>query len=280
MANVPNGNHDQDRTGNRYAILVAGGNCFRRHLNDLEFCYRMLKDHYGFDPKDITVLYFHGKFEVNGNPQPTSYPDEGTNDPYKIKGTITTDRKGTGDAFRDAILALKPKLQADDLLFIHLNGHGHMNGGEAYLLEEGGGQYTAGQFCTHLGLLNRPYAQLLIMMEQCFSAGFITPVTDAAANGTIKAQSVSIACASSSYSGFTSDQLFNCFSKGWIAAHMNKSPWGKVITANTDTNGSGFIEADEAFTYGKSRKHAHDDPRQGNHPDSGAAAAQDIIRLA
>jgi len=190
-------------------------------LNDLEFCYRMLTDHYAFAPEDIAVCYFHGKLEVGVDPQPTSYPDEGTDEPYEITARITTDRKGTGAAVGAALRALNAnnKLQPDDLVFVHINGHGYMNGGEAYLLEEGGGKYTAGDFSKDLEDL-RPHAKLLIMMEQCFSAGFITPVL----NANIQAQSVSIACASATYSGFTNDQLFNCFSKAWIAAHMNESP--------------------------------------------------------
>ena len=152
-------------------------------------------------------------------------------------------------------------------MFIHINGHGYVNADEAYLLEENGAQYLAGEFCKDLEIL-RPHAKLLIMMQQCFSAGFIDPVIDARVNGKIQAQKVSIACASTGYSGFTGDTLFNCFSRGWIAAHMNGDPWGNALTSKLETDDSGFIEACEAFCYGKKRKHADDDPRQDNEPDS------------
>ena len=58
---------------------------YRRHLNDLEFCYRMLIDHYAFASEDIAVLYFHGARTVGVGPRPDCYPDEGTDDPYRIK---------------------------------------------------------------------------------------------------------------------------------------------------------------------------------------------------
>lgn len=271
MPNEPNASHDPNRRGNRFAILVSGGNCYRRQLNDLEFCYRMLIDHYAFASEDITVLYFHGSRTVGVGPHPDYYPDEGTNDPYKIK----IGGKGKRSDFKDALAALNEKLKADDLVFIHINGHGYVDGGEAYLLEENGGRYFAGEFCEDLGILGS-HAKLLIMMQQCFSAGFIDPVIDAKVNGQIKAQAVSIACASAGYSGLTDDELFNCFSWGWIAAHMNKDPWGNALTKKKlVTDGSGFIEAWEAYGYGKKVKDPVDDPRQDNEP----ASARDI-RLA
>jgi Peptidase C13 family len=270
MPNVPNASFDPDRRGKRYAILVSGGNSYRRQLNDLEFCYRMLTEHYGFASDDVAVLYFHGARTVGDGPRPDFYPDEGTNDPYRIK----IDGKGKRSAFKDACTALKDKLKAEDLVFIHINGHGYVDGGEAYLLEENGGRYFAGEFCEDLKILG-PHAKLLIMMQQCFSAGFIDPVIDARINSQIKAQAVSIACASAGYSGLTDDELFNCFSKGWIAAHVTKDPWGNALKKKLVTDDSGFIEAWEAYGYGKKVKNADDDPRVDNEPPS----AQDI-RLA
>lgn len=267
MPTIPNAGFDPDREGNRYAILVSGGNSYRRHLNDLEFCYRMLIDHYGFASQDISVLYFHGARTVGSGPHPNFYPDEGTNDPYRIK----IDGKGKRSAFKDACTELKDKLKSKDLVFIHINGHGYVDGVEAYLLEENGGRYFAEEFCKDLEILG-PHAKLLIMMQQCFSAGFIDRVIDAQINKQIKPQAVSIACASASYSGFTDDGLFNCFAWGWIAAHVNKDPWGNALAKKLVTDGSGFIEASEAYEYGKKVKDADDEPRQDNEPVS----AQDI----
>ena len=41
-------------------LILYSGMSNMRHLNDLEFCYRMLIDRYAFDPKNIYVLNYDG----------------------------------------------------------------------------------------------------------------------------------------------------------------------------------------------------------------------------
>jgi hypothetical protein len=264
---------DLARTGKRYAILFAGTG-ERWTLNDLENCYRMLVKHYGFDPRDISVFYFDGNLGTNDR-QPTNFwPDETTRDPYQIK----IDGAGTAANFNGACaaLALAGKLKDDDLLFVHLNGHGAVDAqsAEACVLQFNGIAYKASEFCVDLALLPK-HASLLITMQQCFSAGFIAPVVAEKNKGNIKAGRVSLHCASAGVSYPKPDKSFDCFTWGWVAAHREKDPFGQALVPPVVLDNSGFVEAREAYKYARKVKHPDDLPRQRNRPVAARA-----IRLA
>ena len=273
MANAFNGKHDSARKGDRYAILLSGGNSCRRHLNDLEYCYRMLKDHYAFPDAAIRVLFFTGDPpQLDDDSAPHNYPDESGNDPYRLP----ISGKGKRSAFQNACNELNEDLQQQDLVFILLTGHGYVQGEDAYLQEPSNGRYYAAELCDDLATLN-PHASLLIVMQQCFSVGFIDPIVEAKRDGRIKSQRLSIACASASFSGYDDDGLFDCFASGWIAAHLNKDPWGNTLGATAVAHdNSGYVEAWEAYGHGvKSRDKNLDEPASGDEGQN----AQDI-RLA
>ena len=110
------------------------------------------------------------------------------------------------------------------------------------------------------------------MMQQCCSAGFIAPLIAARQASSIQAQRLALACASAATSFPTSDFKFNRFSQGWIAAQWQADPFGNAVVADLD--GSGFIEAREAFKHAKSVA-TQDHPKQGADPASARS-----IRLA
>jgi hypothetical protein len=51
------------------------------NLNNLEFCYRILIDHHGFEPENIYVLQFDGTLNTRIGPAGT-WPGDGS--PYRI----------------------------------------------------------------------------------------------------------------------------------------------------------------------------------------------------
>lgn len=272
---MTNGIIDPARTGKRYAILFAGTGD-RWTLNDLENCYRMLIKHYEFDPGDVWVFYFDGKIGTNKPAESTRHwPDETSRDKYQIK----IDGAGTAANFHAACTELDLLLKPDDMVFVHLNGHGGFNtdsngNAEAFVVELGGNGYTAGDFCTDLALL-RQHASQLITTQQCYGAGFIKPVVAAKNAGDIKADRVSLACASAGISYPNSDNSFDCFTWGWVAAHLETDPFGQPLTPPPVLDNSGFVEAFEAYKYARKVKDPDDAPRRRNLP----LAAQDI-RLA
>jgi hypothetical protein len=241
--------------GNRYAILYSGLTQ-GRHLNDMEFAYRTLIDVYGFSAANIYVLNYDGTrsvFDMTlGN-----WP--GNNTPYTIQVTD----KGTRPAFQAVFSELAGKLQAEDLLFIHSNNHGDnfndgngsfmcqfLHGGDPAPNEDGDWTpYYASEFAADLATLPA-YRALVVMMEQCNSGGFNTPILNAS---TAKATSVSSAATASVSSWASSDGNWDIFAYEWIAAVNGANPDGSALASNPDTNHDGVVDTQEAYNYALSQ---------------------------
>jgi Peptidase C13 family len=245
--------------GNRYAIVYSGMSN-TRHLNDMEFGYRTLIHQYGFDPANITVLSYDGTTDTQDGSN-SVWPGDGT--AYQIQ----IDGKGDQAAFEAAIDALKAKLGAEDLLFIHTNNHGDWNGSESFLCEyPSWASYLASDFCSKLAELPG-YRSLIVMMEQCNSGGFITPILGASTAG-----ATSVACAATAgvSSWATTDGNWDSFAYEWFAAQAGAYPSGAALASNPDANGDGKIEATEAYAYASAEDN-QDTPQYG---DSGASGGE------
>jgi hypothetical protein len=242
--------------GNRYAILYSGLTQ-GRHLNDMEFAYRTLVDVYGFSAANIYVLNYDGTLKV-WDITLGKWP--GNNTPYTIQVT----GKGTRAAFQAAFSDLSSKIQSDDLLFIHTNNHGDYdtNVNDSFLCAwvndvtnpapNTDGDFTyyyASQFATDLAVLPA-YRALVVLMEQCNSGGFNTPILN---SSTAASTSVSSAATSSLESSGTSDGNWDVFAKEWIAAVNGANPDGSALASNPDTNHDGVVDTQEAYNYAVSQ---------------------------
>jgi hypothetical protein len=248
--------------GNRYAILYSGMSNMR-HLNDLEFCYRMLIDRYAFDPKQIYVLNYDGTMNTQDG-APGLWP--GDNTAYRIKVTAKGDKASFEAAFND----LKTKLKPADLLFIHTNNHGdnYSDGKGSFLCAyPSWGTYYATDFCNDLKALPK-YRSLLVMMEQCNSGGFNAPVVAASTAG---ATSIASAADASHSSWASPDGNWDSFARDWIAAEIGHGPNGGALVFNPDTDMDGAIEAEEAFGYASnsSVKNPSDSPVYDENSEAG-----------
>jgi hypothetical protein len=130
------------------------------------------------------------------------------------------------------------------------------------------------EFCDDLAILP-PHESLLIVMQQCYSGRFIDPVIGAKgpAPDQIKAQRLSIACASLDPSYADEECTFDMFMFGWITAHLSADPYGQPPSKVVDTGGVvGVIEAREAYAYATSVNVAHplDKPECVDNPDTTA----------
>jgi hypothetical protein len=245
--------------GARYAILYSGMSD-NRHLNDLEFCYRMLVDRYGFRKKNIYVLNYDGTVNTKdfGGP-PANWPGDGT--PYRIHVT----GQGNRAAFQAAFNDLKGKMKSHDLLFIHTNNHGDNDGTQSYLCAyPNWDTYYANDFCNDLKVLPK-YRSLIVMMEQCNAGGFNAPVLAASTADNTSIASAAVASASSYASP---DLNWDSFARDWIAAEIGHDPYGAALAFNADTNNNGAIEANEAFNYALAVQNPLDSP---NFSESSAA---------
>lgn len=244
--------------GQRYAILYSGMSN-NRHLNDLEFCYRMLIDRYGFDPKKIQVLNYDGTLNTQEGP-PAVWPGDGTAYRIKING------EGHRAAFQTAFNNIKSKMAAHDLLFIHTNNHGDNDVTQSYLCEyPSWGQYFASDFCTDLKVLPK-YRSLIVMMEQCNSGGFNAPVLAAS---TASATSIASAAIASQSSWASPDGNWDSFARDWLAAEIGHDPYGAALASNPDTDADGVIEAEEAYQYALSVQNPSDSPNYDESSEAG-----------
>ena len=235
----------------RFAILWSGAS-EKRHLNDLEFLYRTLVDRYGFDPGDIYACNFDGTLNTYDGVQ-TIWPGDGT--PYRIKITGTGDRTG----FQSAIDEVKGRIDSDDLLVVHVNGHGDVEGdpGESCFLNwPNEDPYFASDFCSDLTQLPS-IGKLACMFEPCNCGGFNAPVLAAS-----PAAATSIASAVNQYTESigSSDGNWDCFARDWISAQAGHDPYGASLAFNPDANHDGMVEAQEAFAYANAIHNAEDDP--------------------
>jgi hypothetical protein len=245
-------------SGERYAILFSGMSN-RRHLNDLEFLYRTLVDSYSFDKNNIYALNYDGSINTTDGVQ-SSWP--GDFSPFRIKVT----GQGTRIAFEEAIEDLKGKITKKDLLLIHTNNHGGYDSCESDLATypnmDG---YKATDFANKVGQLPK-FSKLIVMMEQCHSGGFNTPII---ANSRADATSIASAALEPNLSYASMDLNWDVFARDWIAAQTGVGPSGDLLAFNPDTNSNGRIEAEEAFDYANTVKWADDTPNFAESSEDG-----------
>src|SRR4029077_1105484 len=135
--------------------------------------------------------------------------------------------------FQAAFNALKSRLKADDLLFIHTNNHGDNSGGQSFLCQyPSWSEYWSSDFCSDLATLPK-YKSLIVMMEQCNSGGFNAPVIAAS---TAAATSIASAASASQSSWASPDGNWDSFARDWIAAQIGHDPNGAALAHNPDTN--------------------------------------------
>jgi hypothetical protein len=150
---------------------------------------------------------------------------------------------------------IKAKMKADDLLLIHTNNHGGLNGpGQAYLCTYSGADYFAADFGAKLAQFPKHYC-LMAMYEQCHAGGFNNPTI---ANSKATYTTVSSACAeaNSSIGGAT----FDPFARDWIAGMTGNGPNGAALSANPDLNNNGRVSAREAHQYADAVHDPYDTP--------------------
>lgn len=198
--------------GQRYALLFSGMSD-NRHLNDLEFLYRVLIGRYGWDPGNIIVLNYDGSVNYAGAPSPIgNWP--GDNTPYRIR----VDGPGDPAALAQAFMTIGARLRQNDLLLVHTNNHG---GGapdypEAWLCcYPNWGSYGVTQYSLALASLP-PITSLVVMMEQCHSGGYLDATI---ANSRAARTSFAAACEFDQNS--MGGPFFDPFAHDWIQAIQN-----------------------------------------------------------
>lgn len=242
-------------TGERYAILFSGMSD-NRHVNDMEFLYRVLIDVYKFKEENIHVLNENGSVHYKGWGNGNRWPGDNTNYRMKVKG------EGTRTALINAIGSLRNKLKKDDLLFIHTNNHGGRENDESFLCcwPNWWPSLSASDFGREIAKLPK-FRSLIVMMEQCFSGGFMD---ETLRNSPAHKTYFSAACAAdrSSMGG----EYFDPFALSWISAINGKGPDSRPLLSDADSNYNNRVSVSEAHDYAKRHKHPLDTPVSGGYP--------------
>jgi hypothetical protein len=218
--NVAPAPRPKKRVGRRFAILFSG-NSNNRHVNDLEFLFRVLTGMYGYKPDDIFVLNYDGTLNYDGGPKPIgNWP--GDNTAYQMTNRIVG--AGNAKAFDKVINSVGRKLKGTDTLLIHTNNHG----GDAALYGEPwlcgypnfALVYKASDFGQRIKSLPK-CRSLIVSMEQCFSGGFMNPtVTNS------RAAVTSFAAAVPANQSSMGGPDFDPWALDWIAAFHGSYPGG------------------------------------------------------
>jgi hypothetical protein len=233
--------------GNRYAVLFSGSSN-NRHVNDLEFLYRTLVNVYDYSEDNIYVLNYDGTINFSGLKRFGNWP--GDNTPYRMNVRAAGTRSELENVFDD----LKTRLNENDSLLVHTSNHGDHDGTESLLITYSAPDYPASDFAAKLAQfpkLNR----LIVMMEQCHSGGFNSPILS---NSPAASTTVASACKELESSIGGAD--FNPFARDWIAAMNGADPYGASLSFDPDVDGNGGVTVHEAFSYADATKDPHDTP--------------------
>ncbi len=237
--------------GDRYALLFSGMSN-NRHVNDLEFMYRVLTDVYKFDPDKIIVLNYNGTLscaEGRLDGPATLWPGDKT--PYRMP----VDGAGDKETLIEALEFMSNNLRENDLLFIHTNNHGDRKQGVSDLCcWPDWDKFDAEEFSEILKTYPK-FKSLIVMMEQCHSGGFMDPII---ASSKAEITHFSAACRAdlSSYGG----DEFDIFAYSWIAAINGKQASGEPLYNIADSNYDNRVSVSEAFEYAKLHKAKKDTP--------------------
>ncbi|HLN17035.1 MAG TPA: hypothetical protein VK277_09835 [Acidimicrobiales bacterium] len=226
-------------TSHWYVILYSGAS-MNRHLNDMEFLYRTLVNTYGVPAENITVLNFDGSLTYNDadwTPHQGSIGNwPGDNTPYQIQ----IDGPGTRDALVNAIAEVGTKLGPDDNLLLHTNNHGNTVSGVSTIISYSGADTTPDDVSNAVGGLPK-FSCFMVMMEQCYSGGFIQPIIDAS-----PASCTSVATAVDANHTSAGGPEFDPFALDWIEAMAGTNPDGTTLSPAA---ANGPPTAQEAFDY-------------------------------
>ena len=225
--------------GCRYAILYSGGSN-GRHVNDLEFLYRTLVDVYGYDPANIYVLNYDGTVNYDQmwweTPPSDGFAPDGS--PWRM----VVNGQATRTAFQQVINDLTLQMHSHDCLFIHTNNHGWYDGNGSFMSAYDG-VYYATDFAADLALLPH-FRTLLVVMEQCASGGFATPVLNQspATNTVFQA---AVPGDETSAGGWP----FDPWAEMWISAMAGVRGDGSALALSPDADLNSLISSREAYDF-------------------------------
>ena len=239
---------------NRYALLFTSQISNRRHVEDVEFAYRILRHKFGFPAANIYVLCYDGTIgstDFSGADMAT-WVGDGTPYQMHVHGAAT---KANLQATLDEI---NSRMDDDSFLFVHTNNHGAPSG----LCIDNSSVMTPSEWSTMLDGMD-PFGTLVVTMEQCYSGAFLQPTLDHS-----QASRTSFASAVPANKVSAGDWHFDQWARAWFESVNGATAYGAGLGHQPDTNANGRVSVKEAFSYSKAYDYpnSYDDPQYGDAP--------------
>ena len=239
---------------NRFALLWTSQISNRRHVEDTEFAYRILRHKFGFPASKIYVLCYDGTIastDFHGADMAT-WVGDGTAYQMQVNGAATKAN------LQSTLTTISNRVNADSLLFVHTNNHGSQTG----LCVDNSSVVTPTEWSTMLDGM-KSFGTLVVTMEQCYSGAFLQPTLDHS-----KASRTSFASAVPADKVSAGDSHFDQWARTWFEAVNGATAYGASLAHNPDANADGRVSVKEAFTYSDAYEYAnsYDDPQYGDTP--------------
>jgi Peptidase C13 family len=242
------------RDDNRFALLFTSQISNRRHVEDIEFAYRILRHKLGFPAANIYTLCYDGTIgstDFSGADMAT-WVGDGTAYEMQITDSAT---KANLQSTLDTISA---RMNDDSLLFVHTNNHGSTSG----LCVDNSSVVTPAEWATMLDGMDA-FGRLVVTMEQCYSGAFLQPTLDNS-----RAHRTSFASAVPADKVSAGDWHFDQWARTWLEAVNGSTAYGASLGHQPDTNANGRVSVREAFDYSDAYEYAnpYDDPQYADSP--------------
>ena len=242
------------RDDNRFALLWTSQISNRRHVEDTEFAYRILRHKFGFPAGHIYVLCYDGTIDSTDfhGANMATWVGDGTAYQMQIHAAATKAN------LQSTLTTINNRMNADSFLFVHTNNHGSTTG----LCVDNSSVVTPAEWSTMLDGM-KSFGTLVVTMEQCYSGAFLQPTLDHS-----NASRTSFASAVPADKVSAGDSHFDQWARAWFEAVNGATAYGASLAHNPDTSGNGRVSVREAFNYSDTYQYVnpYDDPQYGDAP--------------
>lgn len=228
-----------------YALIISGGVDstlnYVRYWNDCSAMYTILKDVYGYLDENIYVIMSDGR---NPATDRCCYDNIYDSSPWDLDddGIDDVEYPATRESIATVCDELSSKLTQDDFLFVFTTDHGDTTLTGVATMCLWGDEIDAPTFASEIDKIKA--GSINIVMEQCFSGGFVSALTK-------KNRTIATACSSMEeswampYEGY----VYNEFVYHWMSAVYGYTPDLVHSVSGVDCNHDGLISMKEAFDY-------------------------------
>jgi Peptidase C13 family len=252
---------------NRFALLISGQISNRRHIEDLEFAWRVLRHRLGFPAMNIYVLCYNGTIGATDATAAGMATWVGDNTPYEMKVHASVTKAN----IQQTLTTIGNRMNSDSLLFVHTNNHGSYSG----LCIDNSTVLTPAEWGTMLQGMPNPFGSLVVTMEQCYSGAFSQPTLDHS-----RAARTSFASAVPADKPSAGAAHFDPWAQVWFESINGVTVYGGALPGSPDTNNNYKVSVKEAFNYSKTYDPAlatYDDPQYADSP-AGCGAQIHLVK--